>query len=119
MALANTSAPARMLPPKRMATSARREAVSSGTSRRAQNRTIVLMLRPVSSILPGWQLAAGMIAAVQMTVVVAVDEATRPGYDPYRNWVSQLALGHRGWVEMLTLAAGGAWLWAYAIGLDR
>jgi hypothetical membrane protein len=66
-----------------------------------------------------WFLAAGAAAAVQMTVVVGVDGATLPGYSPYRNWISQLALGDRGWLGVGNLALCGGWLFAYAIGLRR
>lgn len=49
----------------------------------------------------------------------ALDGATRAGYDPYRNWVSQLALGPRGWLGSANLALCGAWLLAYAMALRR
>ena len=49
----------------------------------------------------------------------AIDAATRAGYDPYRNWVSQLALGPRGWLGTANLALCGAWLFAYAMALRR
>jgi uncharacterized protein DUF998 len=66
-----------------------------------------------------WLLCCGAVAAAQMAVVSVVDGATRLGYDPYRNWVSQLALGPRGWLGLLNLALCGGWLVAYAAGLRR
>jgi hypothetical protein len=67
----------------------------------------------------GWLLAAGAVAAAQMIAVVLADGATRAGYDPYRNWVSQLSLGPRGWLGSANMALCGAWLLAYAVGLRR
>jgi hypothetical protein len=52
-----------------------------------------------------------------MIVVVTVDGATRAGYDPWRNWVSQLALGPRGWLGVATMGGCAVLLVAYAIGL--
>ena len=59
----------------------------------------------------------GAVAAGQMIAVVLLDGFTRAGYDTNRNWVSQLALGPRGWLGCLNFALCGAWLVAYAIGL--
>jgi hypothetical protein len=64
-----------------------------------------------------WLLGAGPAAALLMIVVVTVDGATRAGYDPWRNWVSQLALGPRGWLGVVTMSGCGVLLVAYAIGL--
>ena len=58
-----------------------------------------------------------MVAAGQMLVVAGLDGAMRAGYDPGRNWVSQLSLGPHGWVGVVNLATCGGWLVAYAIGL--
>ena len=64
-------------------------------------------------------LATAAIAAVQLITVDAIDAATRAGYDPLRNWISQLALEPRGWLGSANLALCGAWLLAYAIALRR
>lgn len=66
-----------------------------------------------------WLLGAGAAAAVQMIAVSAVDGATRAGYDPNRNWVSQLALGPGGWLGVANLALCAGWLAVYAAGLER
>jgi hypothetical protein len=66
-----------------------------------------------------WLLWCGAVAAGQMVVVSVVDGATRDGYDPVRNWVSQLALGPRGWAGALNLAVCGVWLILFAAGLHR
>jgi hypothetical protein len=66
-----------------------------------------------------WSLAGGGLAATQMTVFVTVAGETRPGYDPSRNWVSQLALGPGGWLAALNLGICGFWLLLCAHGLGR
>jgi hypothetical protein len=68
---------------------------------------------------PRWPLATGAIAATQMTVVAGLDGATRAGYDPYRNWVSQLALGPHGWVGVANFALCAAWLTAFGAALHH
>jgi hypothetical membrane protein len=65
----------------------------------------------------GLRLAA--VAAVQITAVSLIDGATRPGFDPWRNWVSQLALGDRSWLGTLNLALGGVWLVLFAAAWRR
>jgi hypothetical protein len=65
------------------------------------------------------QLICGPLAAAQIVIVTAVDGATRTGYDPWRHWVSHLALGDRGWLGMASLTVGGILLIIYAIGLRR
>jgi uncharacterized protein DUF998 len=59
----------------------------------------------------------GTLAAVQMIVVSTVDGLTRPGYDPARNWVSQLSLGPDGWHGPADFATCGLWAILGAIGL--
>lgn len=63
-------------------------------------------------------LLCGPLAAVQMIGVSMADGATRPGYHLTRNWVSQLALGERGWLGELNLALCGVWLVLFAAGLS-
>ncbi|WP_305784751.1 DUF998 domain-containing protein [Symbioplanes lichenis] len=64
-------------------------------------------------------LTLGAVAAVQMIAVVTLDSATRPGYDPWRNWVSQLALGPQAWHGTLNVALCSLWLALYALALRR
>ena len=61
----------------------------------------------------------GVLAAVQMIVVSTVDGLTRPGYDPARNWISQLSLGPGGWHGTVNLATCGLWAILGAAGLHR
>jgi hypothetical membrane protein len=65
-----------------------------------------------------WLLLCGPVAAVQTVGVSMADGVTRPGYDLARNWVSQLALGDRGWLGALNLALCGVWLVLFAAGLS-
>lgn len=44
---------------------------------------------------------AGGFAAVLLLLVIAIDGATRPGYDAWHHGVSQLVLGELGWLERL------------------
>ncbi|WP_250030146.1 DUF998 domain-containing protein [Paractinoplanes maris] len=62
---------------------------------------------------------ACVLAALQMIVFVTVAGLTRPGYDPSRNWISQLSLGPGGRLADVNLALCGLWLLIGAAGLRR
>jgi hypothetical membrane protein len=64
-------------------------------------------------------LLAGLLAPTWLIVVTTVDGATRPGYNPWRHWVSHLALGGRGWLGVANLAVCGLLLILYAFGLRQ
>jgi hypothetical protein len=64
-----------------------------------------------------WMLAGGAVAAGQMALFVSVASVMRPGYDPSRNWISQLSLGPGGWQGTVNLATCGLWLLVCAAGL--
>jgi hypothetical protein len=66
-----------------------------------------------------WLLLAGPLAAAQMIAFVTVAGALRPGYEPARNWISQLSLGPGGWLAAANLATCGLWLILCAAGLQR
>jgi len=66
-----------------------------------------------------WRPAGGVVAATQMIAFVTAAGLTRPGYDPDRNWVSQLSLGPGGWQGTVNLATCGLWLIVCAAGLRR
>ncbi|WP_306207882.1 DUF998 domain-containing protein [Actinoplanes sp. RD1] len=68
---------------------------------------------------PSPALPLGALAAAQMIAVVTLDGATRPGYDPWRNWVSQLALGPQGWQGTLNMTLCSLWLTLYALALHH
>ena len=54
-----------------------------------------------------------------MPLVLVADGATRAGYSPLRNGVSQLGLGDRAWIETTNFVLGGLLLAAFAAGLRR
>lgn len=64
-------------------------------------------------------LAAGALAPVLFIVTFLIDGATRPGYRPWRNMVSQLATGERGWMQIANFLVCGALIAASSIGLRR
>jgi hypothetical membrane protein len=64
-------------------------------------------------------LACGILGPTLFILTFLVDGATRPGYDPWRNLVSQLATGAGGWVQIANFVACGVLLIAMAIGLFR
>lgn len=63
--------------------------------------------------------AAGAVAAPLLLVVIAVDGATRPGYDVWQHGVSQLVMGELGWLERLTYVVCGLLTAAFAVGTRR
>jgi hypothetical membrane protein len=64
-------------------------------------------------------LLAGAISPILFYAVFLVDGATRPGYDAWRNFVSTLALGERGWLQTANFLVVGALITVGAIGLWR
>lgn len=59
------------------------------------------------------------IAAAQMIVFVTVAGSARPGYDPTRNWVSQLSLGPGGGWATANMFCCGLWLLLGGVALRR
>jgi hypothetical protein len=64
-------------------------------------------------------LASGAIAGPLLLLVILIDGATRPGYDAWRNGVSQLSSGDRGWLHRLLFIACGLLVLASAAGVRR
>lgn len=64
-------------------------------------------------------LACGIVGPILFIATFLIDGATRPGYEPTRNLVSQLATGTGGWVQIANFIACGVLLIAMAIGLFR
>ncbi|MCM4077460.1 DUF998 domain-containing protein [Paractinoplanes hotanensis] len=62
---------------------------------------------------------ACVVAAFQMVVFTTVAGLIRPGYDPSRNWISQLSLGPGGWLADVNLVLCGLWLLIGAAGLGH
>jgi hypothetical protein len=64
-------------------------------------------------------LAAGLIGPLFFFLVVIVEGATRPAYNPLHHVVSTLALGPGGWTVNASLAVLGVLLLCFAVGMRR
>jgi hypothetical protein len=64
-------------------------------------------------------LLAGIAGPVLFVAVMLIDGATRPGYDPFRQYVSLLSLGDGGWVETMNFVVSGLLIAAFGVGLRR
>ncbi len=62
-------------------------------------------------------LYAGVIGPLLFIVVFLVEGLTRPGYSAWRHYVSQLATGAGGWVQVVNFLVCGTLMVAFAIGL--
>lgn len=64
-------------------------------------------------------LACGAIGPTLFMATFFIDGGTRPGYDPSRNFVSQLSTGERGWLQITNFVVCGLLLLAGTVGLSR
>lgn len=64
-------------------------------------------------------LGYGVIAGPIYVVAVAMQAATRDGFDPTRHAASQLANGELGWIQTATFVVTGAMTFAAAVGMRR
>jgi len=62
-------------------------------------------------------LYAGVVGPLLFIVVFLVEGLTRPGYSAWRHYVSQLATGDGGWVQVVNFLVCGSLMVAFAIGL--
>jgi hypothetical membrane protein len=62
-------------------------------------------------------LLAGMLGPALFIATFTIEGLLRPGYDPRRMFVSELALGPRGWVQALNFWVLGLLLLAFSIGV--
>jgi hypothetical protein len=62
-------------------------------------------------------LYAGVIGPLLFIVVFLVEGLTRPGYSAWRHYVSQLATGDGGWVQLVNFLVCGSLAVVFAIGL--
>ncbi|MEZ4452743.1 MAG: DUF998 domain-containing protein [Nannocystaceae bacterium] len=60
---------------------------------------------------------AGLVGAALFVAVFTVEGLLRPGYDPWSSFVSELALGPRGWIQNANFVASGALILALSRGL--
>lgn len=64
-------------------------------------------------------LAGGVVGPLLFIVVFLIEGATRPGYSAWRNFVSQLATGQGGWVQVANFIVCGLLVLGFAVGLRR
>lgn len=64
-------------------------------------------------------LACGVIGPPLFVLVFLIEGATRPGYNPWRNWVSELSLGELGWMQIANFIVFGLLALGFAIGLRQ
>ena len=72
--------------------------------------------------LPGMRkllLYAGVVGPLLFIVVFLIEGFTRPGYSQWRHYVSQLATGPGGWVQVANFLVCGLLVLAFVIGLRR
>ena len=64
-----------------------------------------------------WGGVAGMIGPVHFVAIFLIEGWLRPGYDPIRMYVSELALGARGWIQIANFLVYGVLLLLLARGI--
>ncbi len=64
--------------------------------------------------LPLW---CGIAGTSLFTLIWLVEGMIRPGYDPMRSWISELALSGRGWIQIAGFLIGGALITVFGRGL--
>ena len=64
-------------------------------------------------------LQAGVGAAVVFPVVLVIEGALRPGYNPIYHTGSELELGNRGWIQRANFLLMAIGVFAFAFGVDR
>jgi hypothetical protein len=62
-------------------------------------------------------LYAGVVGPLLFVLVFLVEGLTRPGYSAWRNYVSQLATGPGGWVQIVNFLVCGTLVLVFAAGL--
>jgi len=62
-------------------------------------------------------LYAGIVGPILFILVFLIEGATRPGYSAWRNFVSQLATGDGGWMQVVNFLVCGVLVLIFAIGL--
>jgi hypothetical protein len=64
-------------------------------------------------------LACGAIGPPLFVLVFLIEGATRPGYNPWRHFVSQLSTGEGGWLQVANFLVYGLLACCFAVGLRR
>jgi hypothetical membrane protein len=66
-----------------------------------------------------WLLAAGVVGPPLFIGVLLIEGATRPGYNAWRHFGSQLSLSDQGWEQIANFLVCGLLVLGFAIGLRR
>lgn len=64
-------------------------------------------------------LGCGIVGPTLFVVVLLVEGALRPGYDPTYHVGSALSLGDRSWIQIANFVLSGALVMAYAVGIHQ
>src|SRR5437868_15192679 len=62
-------------------------------------------------------LYAGIVGPLLFITVFLLEGAVRPGYSQWRHYVSQLATGDGGWMQVVNFLVCGTLVIAFAVGL--
>lgn len=63
--------------------------------------------------------ACGAIGPILFILMFLVEEATRPGYSAWHNFVSELSLSNQGWVQIVNFLISGGLVLCFALGLRQ
>jgi len=64
-------------------------------------------------------IAAGAIGPLLFILVFLIEDATRPGYSPWHNFVSALSLSNQGWIQIVNFLVCGVLVLCFAFGLRQ
>src|SRR5882672_4987460 len=77
------------------------------------------MMLDTVPLVPKLLLLSGVIGPLLFLVVILLEGALRPGYDPRRFFGSELALGKRGWVQITNFLVAGLLIFASVFGIAQ
>jgi hypothetical membrane protein len=64
-------------------------------------------------------LTCGIIGPLLCVTVFLIEGVTRPAYNPWRSWISELSLGDQGWINIANLTISGLLILGFALALQR
>jgi hypothetical protein len=64
-------------------------------------------------------LIVGVVTAMVFVVVLLIEGALRPGYDPTYHTGSELSLGDRGWIQIANFLQMGLGMLSFTVGVNR
>jgi hypothetical protein len=77
------------------------------------------IMQETVSLVPKLLLLSGVIGPLLFLIVLLLEGALRPGYDPQRFFGSELALGKRGWVQITNFILAGLLIFASVFGIAQ